>query len=77
MRLVKGLGGKTHVDERRLRLLETLSLGGQKKLALIVVGDQQFLVGMGNDSVDSIAVVPEVNAAGFDMVRKPRWEAGF
>jgi len=47
--------------ERTMRVLETLSLGGRKQLALVECGGQRFLVGTGPDSVDSLVMVgPDV-----------------
>jgi flagellar biogenesis protein FliO len=41
-------------NERELTVVETLSLGGKRQLALVECGGKKFLVGMGGDSVDAI-----------------------
>jgi len=60
------------VEERDLRLVETLSLGGRKQVSLVVCAGQKFLVGCGPDNVTSIVAVREEAAAP----KGGRWEAG-
>ena len=61
-------------DERELRVVETLSLGGRRQVALVSCGEQKFLVGMGPDTVDSIVPVP--NEARI-INGRANWGAGF
>lgn len=42
--------------ERELSVVETLSLGGKRQLALVMCGERKFLVGMA-ESVDSIVPI--------------------
>jgi flagellar biogenesis protein FliO len=44
-------------SERRLQLIETLSLGGKRQLMLIVCDGQHFLIGGGSDSVCSVTPI--------------------
>lgn len=57
-RLMAGLRnvsrGQRLRSERSLELLESLSLGGRRQLALVRCGKQEFLVGLGSDGVTSI-----------------------
>jgi flagellar biogenesis protein FliO len=45
-------------DERRMKLAETLSLGGKRQLMLVICDGQRFLVGTGGDGVGTIVAVP-------------------
>lgn len=45
--------------ERRMELVETLPLGGKRQLLLILCDGRRFLVGVGGDSVFSIAELNE------------------
>ena len=62
--------------ERSLEVLETISLGGKRQVALIACGEQKFLVGLGAESVDSIVPVktPEERSP---IVVNAGWGAGF
>lgn len=42
---------------RQMQLLETLSVGGKKQLVLVRCGNEQFLVGMGAETVSTIVRV--------------------
>ena len=55
--VVSAMKRGTQRTERTMRVLETLSLGGRKQLALVECGGQRFLVGTGPDSVDSLVMV--------------------
>ena len=44
-------------QERQLRVLETLPLGGRRQVHLVACGAQKFLVGTGADAVTSIVLV--------------------
>jgi len=49
-------------DERRMKLTETLSLGGKRQLMLVICDGQSFLVGTGGDGVGTIvAITPGAN----------------
>jgi flagellar biogenesis protein FliO len=54
----RSAAGACHV--RKMQLLETLSLGGKRQLALIQCGDEQFLVGGGLETVETIVKVNSV-----------------
>jgi flagellar biogenesis protein FliO len=43
--------------KRQMRVIETLSIGGRKQLVLVSCGGEQFLVGTGADSVQTIVRV--------------------
>jgi flagellar biogenesis protein FliO len=43
--------------ERKLRVVETLALGGKRQLMLVTCGGESFLVGGGLDSVETIVRV--------------------
>lgn len=45
--------------EKQMELVETLSLGGKRQLALVVCEGRRFLVGMGAESVDAIVPADE------------------
>jgi len=52
----KGLRGlRQGQSERRMKLLETLHLGGKRQLMLVVCDGHRYLLGLGGDSVQSIA----------------------
>lgn len=57
--------------ERRLRLTETLSLGEKRFLALVEIGDQEFLIGGASNSVNLLGELPadEATARKFPGVR--------
>ncbi|MBS1798848.1 MAG: flagellar biosynthetic protein FliO [Acidobacteria bacterium] len=42
---------------RQMQLLETLSVGGKRQLALVRCGREQFLVGMGAEAVSTIVKI--------------------
>lgn len=42
---------------RRMQLLETLAIGGKRQLALVRCGDEQFLIGLGAETVSTIVKV--------------------
>ena len=44
-------------DERRMKLEETLALGGKRQLMLVTCDGQRFLVGTGGDGVGTIVAV--------------------
>jgi flagellar biogenesis protein FliO len=53
--LQKLRGGLTRTSaERRMHVVETLSLGGKRQLVLVVCDGERFLVGIGAESVGSI-----------------------
>jgi len=54
--LRKGLAGMMRPrGESRMKLIETLPLGGRRQLMLVVCDGQRVLVGAGGDGVHSIA----------------------
>ena len=50
----RGLHSRREVHRKRLRLVETLPLGGKRQLMLVTCGGESFLVGCGMDSVETI-----------------------
>ena len=61
--------------ERTLELVETLSLGGKRSVAVVACDGQKFLVGMGAETVETIVPVtaPQMRS---DVVQA-NWGAGF
>lgn len=49
--------------KRQMELVETLALGGRKQLLLVRCGGQNFLVGAGADSVQTIVRVAQYTIA--------------
>jgi flagellar biogenesis protein FliO len=76
--LLRGYAGRALVNlrirfkashaERRMELLETLNLGGKRQLMLVQCDGQRYLVGLGSDSVQSIATAAPVPCSGTDDV---------
>ncbi|HMH15078.1 MAG TPA: flagellar biosynthetic protein FliO [Edaphobacter sp.] len=56
-------GGKTSQQQKQMRVVETLALGGRRQLMLVSCGEERFLVGGGMDSIETIV---RVKAAGLD-----------
>src|ERR1700760_1293069 len=54
LRAFRELRSQRDTHSRQLRLLETLPLGGKKQLMLVTYGGEEFLVGGGTDSVQTI-----------------------
>jgi hypothetical protein len=52
--LLPGWPGQRAKQQRQLRLVETLPLGGKRQLMLVTCGGESFLVGGGMDSVETI-----------------------
>jgi len=52
--LLPGWRGQRAMQQRQLRLVETLPLGGKRQLMLVTCGGESFLVGGGMDSVETI-----------------------
>jgi flagellar biogenesis protein FliO len=52
--LLRGRCGQREMQRRRLRLVETLSLGGKRQLMLVTCAGESFLVGGGMESVETI-----------------------
>ena len=59
---IKAWGGKES-SQRKMHILETLSLGGRRQMMLVVCDGERYLVGGGPDSVETI-----VRVAGPDVV---------
>ena len=64
--------GKARCD-RRMELIETLSLGGKRQLMLVLCDGQKVLVGAGGDSVHSITEMKDsaVSLAAPEMNEGP------
>jgi flagellar biogenesis protein FliO len=52
-----GLRGKREV--KRMKVEETLSLGGRRQLMLVSCGERKYLVGAGSDGVQTIVAVED------------------
>jgi flagellar biogenesis protein FliO len=52
--LLRGRRGEREMRRKRLRLVETLSLGGKRQLMLVTCAGESFLVGGGTESVETI-----------------------
>ena len=57
MSLLRGWRGEHAVQQKQLRLVETLALGGKRQLMLVSCGGERFLVGGGPESVETIVRV--------------------
>ena len=55
--LVEGWRGQRAMQQKQLRLVETLSLGGKRQIMLVSCGEESFLIGCGLDSVKVITPV--------------------
>jgi flagellar biogenesis protein FliO len=76
--LLMHFAGRLHVrfprmgrprDERRMKLTETLSLGGKRQLMLVICDGQSFLVGAGGDGVETIvAITPGANRSEVGLI---------
>ena len=62
--LLRGWRGERTTQRKRMRLVETLALGGRRQLMLVSCGGEHFLVGGGVDSVESIVRVKADDAVG-------------
>jgi flagellar biogenesis protein FliO len=60
LRLLRGLG-RREAQVKQMELIETLALGGKRRLMLVSCGGERFLVGGGVESVETIV---RVNAEG-------------
>jgi flagellar biogenesis protein FliO len=66
--LLRGWRGQRAMQQKQLRLVETLSLGGKRQLMLVTCDGESFLVGGGMESVETIVrLKPEVS---LDVVAK-------
>jgi hypothetical protein len=52
--LLRGLRNQRENQQRQLRLVETLPLGGKRQLMLVTCAGESFLVGGGLESVEAI-----------------------
>ena len=52
--LIRTSRGQRDGQQKKLRLVETLALGGKRQLMLVTCGGESFLVGGGLDSVETI-----------------------
>lgn len=50
----RGFSSRMH-SEPRMELIETLQLGSRRQLMLVLCDGERYLIGAGNDSVQSIA----------------------
>ena len=55
--VLRGWRGERTDQRKQMRVVETLALGGRRQLMLVSCGDEQFLVGGGIDSVETIVRV--------------------
>lgn len=54
---VRSRRGTRHKQQRLMHVVETLPLGGKRQLMLVSCGEEQFLVGGGLESVETIVRV--------------------
>ena len=52
--LLRGLRSQREIQQRQLRLVETLPLGGKRQLMLVTCAGESFLVGGGLENVGAI-----------------------
>jgi flagellar biogenesis protein FliO len=65
-------------SERRMKLAETLSLGGKRQLMLVICDGQRYLVGSGGEGVGTIvAMTPEIARSEPRPVQLRAKECGF
>ena len=69
--LLRRLRGQPDIEQRQLRLVETLPLGGKRQLMLVTCAGESFLVGCGMESVGAIIRLkaessPDVEANSLD-----------
>jgi hypothetical protein len=57
--------GEREAQQRQMRLLETLALGGKRQLMLVSCCGEQFLVGGGLESVETIVRVRPSDSQDF------------
>ena len=57
--LMKNVFARRARSEKKLKLIETLSLGGKKQIMVVLYEDQLYFVGSGAESVGSIVPVPK------------------
>ena len=62
-RLLWSRSTRLRTAERELEILETLALGGQKQLLLVLCGGEKFLVGTGAAGVQTIVQIARAEAA--------------
>jgi flagellar biogenesis protein FliO len=55
--LLRRLRGQPDIEQRQLRLVETLPLGGKRQLMLVTCAGESFLIGGGLESVETIVRV--------------------
>jgi flagellar biogenesis protein FliO len=55
--LLRGWTSARAVQQKQLRLVETLPLGGKTQLMLVACGEENFLIGCGPESVEAIVRV--------------------
>ena len=55
--LMRGRRGMRHGQQRLMKVIETLPLGGKRQLMLVSCGEEHFLVGGGLESVETIVRV--------------------
>jgi flagellar biogenesis protein FliO len=63
--LLRNWRGQREAQQKQLRLLETLPLGGKRQLMLVTCAGESFLVGGGLESVETIV---RLKADGFAEV---------
>ena len=62
--------------ERRMKLAETLSLGGKRQLMLVICDGQRYLVGAGGEGVETIVAMAAETTETRPAARTTR-ECGF
>jgi len=57
LRLLRGLSSECKSETRQMQLVETLPLGGKRRLMLVTCAGEYFLVGGGPESLETIVQV--------------------
>jgi Flagellar biosynthesis protein, FliO len=70
MGLLRGLTRARVAQQKQLRLVETLSLGGKTQLMLVTCGEENFLIGCGPESVEAIVRVGRLDALSDGTAKK-------
>jgi hypothetical protein len=63
-KLVRSWRGRHDVQRRQIHLLETLALGGKRQLMLVSCDGENFLVGGGPDSIETVVRVRAESSRG-------------
>ena len=69
---MRGWQGRRELQQKQLRLVETLPLGGKRQLMLVTCAGESFLVGGGLESIETIVRLKnEVSPDAANSVDEP------